>query len=89
MCISWLLLIMLLSMHGSTMKLGKKRVICIRIYGINYSISQIIQLGAQFCLNIFIYVFSVHVSGIQVPIIRRKLLYLCDTDTCHSERRSF
>ena len=49
------------------------------------SSSQIIQLGAQFCLNIFIYFSSLHVSGIQVPIIRRKLLYVCDTGICHSE----
>ena len=27
---------------------------------------------------------SIHVSGIHVPIIRRKLLYLCDTGICHS-----
>jgi len=46
--------------------------------------SQIIQLGAQFCLNIFIYLSSLRVSGIQVPIIRRKSLYLCDTGICHS-----
>jgi hypothetical protein len=43
-----------------------------------YSLTNV-QLGAQFCLNIFIYVSFLHVSGIQVPIIRRKLLYLCDT----------
>jgi len=47
-------------------------------------ISQIIQLGAQFCLNIFIYVSSLHVSGIQVTIIRRESLYLCDSGICHS-----
>ena len=47
-------------------------------------ISQIIQLGAQFSLNIFIYTSSLHVAGIQVPIIRRKLLYLCDTGIFHS-----
>jgi len=46
--------------------------------------SQIIQLGAQFCLNIFIYVSSLHVSGIQLPIIRQKSLYLCNTGICHS-----
>ena len=34
--------------------------------------------------NIFIYFSSLHVSGIQVPIISRKLLYLCDTGICHS-----
>ena len=34
--------------------------------------------------NIFIYFSSLHVSGIYVPIIRRKLLYLCDTGICHS-----
>ena len=48
------------------------------------TISQIIQLGAQFCLNIFIYVSSPHVSCIHVPILRRKSLYLCDTGICHS-----
>ena len=48
-----------------------------------YSLTNV-QLGAQFCLNIFIYVSFLHVSGIQVPIIRRKLLYLCDTGICHS-----
>jgi len=42
-------------------------------------LSQIIQLGAQLFLNIFIYVSSLHVSGIQVPIIRRKSQYLCET----------
>ena len=34
--------------------------------------------------NIFIYFSSLHVSGIHVPIIRGKLLYLCDTGICHS-----
>ena len=34
--------------------------------------------------NIFIYYTSLHVLGIHVPIIRRKLLYLCDTGICHS-----
>jgi len=43
------------------------------------TISQIIQLGTQFCLNIFAYISSLHVSVIQVPIIRRKSPYLCDT----------
>ena len=47
-------------------------------------VSQIIQLGAQFCLNIFIYVSSLHILGIKVPIIRRKSLYLCDTGIFHS-----
>jgi len=45
---------------------------------------QKIQLGAQFCLTIFIYVSSLHVSDIHVPIIRTKSLYLCDTGICHS-----
>ena len=53
------------------------------------TISQIIQLGEHFCLNIFIYVSSLHVSGIQVLIIRRKLPYLCDTGISHSERSYF
>jgi len=48
------------------------------------TVSQIIQVGAQFCLNIFIYLSSLHVSGIQMPIIRRKSLYLCDTGIYHS-----
>ena len=34
-------------------------------------------------VNIFIYVSSQHVSGIQVLIIRRILLYLCDFDIFH------
>ena len=34
--------------------------------------------------NIFIYLSSLHVSGIHVPIIRRKLLYPCVTGTCHT-----
>jgi hypothetical protein len=34
--------------------------------------------------NIFIYFSSLHVSGIHVPIIRRKLLYLCGTVIYHS-----
>ena len=50
------------------------------------SILQITQLGAHFCLNVFIYFYSLHVSDIQVPVIRRKLLYLCDTSICHSVR---
>jgi len=32
----------------------------------------------------YIYFSSLHVSGIHVPIIRRELLYLCDTGICHS-----
>jgi len=48
------------------------------------TVSQINQLGAQFCLSIFIYFSSQRVSDIQVPIMRRKLLYQCDTITCHS-----
>ena len=34
--------------------------------------------------NISIYFSSLHVSGIHVPIIRRKLLYRYDTGICHS-----
>jgi len=34
--------------------------------------------------NIFIYFSSLHVSRIYVPIIRIKLLNLCDTGICHS-----
>ena len=33
---------------------------------------------------VFLYFYSLRVSGIHVPIIRRKLLYLCDTAICHS-----
>jgi len=47
-------------------------------------VSHIIHLGAHFCLNLFIYVSSLHVLGIQVPIVRKKSLYLCDTGICHS-----
>jgi len=32
----------------------------------------------------YIYFSSLHVSGIHVPIIRRKLLYICDNGICHS-----
>ena len=35
-------------------------------------------------VNIFIYFSSLYVSGVHAPTIRRKLLYLCDTGTCHS-----
>ena len=35
-------------------------------------------------VNIFVYLSSLHVSGIHVSIIRRELLYLCDTGICHS-----
>jgi len=51
---------------------------------VQLAISQIIQLGAQLCLNIFIYLSSLHVSGICVPIIRRKLLYVHNTGICPS-----
>ena len=33
---------------------------------------------------IFIYFSSLHISSNHVPIIRNKLLYLCDTGICHS-----
>ena len=66
---------------------GRKGIMCQpswhKLSETNYRISQIIQLSAQFCLNIFIYLSSLHVSGTQVPIIRRKSLYLCDTGICH------
>ena len=35
-------------------------------------------------INTFTYFSSVHISGIRVPIIRRKLLYPCDNGSCHS-----
>ena len=50
------------------------------------NISQINPTRCTILFNIFIYFSSLHVSGIHVPIIRRKLLYLCDTDICHSVR---
>ena len=34
--------------------------------------------------NVFIYFSFLRVSGIHVHIIRRKLLYPCDTGSCHS-----
>ena len=34
--------------------------------------------------NIFIYFSPLHVSGVHALIIRRKLLYLCDTGICQS-----
>ena len=34
--------------------------------------------------NIFIYFSSLHISGIHVSIIRRKLLYLYETGICYS-----
>ena len=34
--------------------------------------------------NIFIHFSTLQVSGVHVPIIRKKLLYLCDTGICHS-----
>ena len=33
--------------------------------------------------NTFIYFSSLHVSGVHAPIIRRKLLYICGSGTCH------
>ena len=47
-------------------------------------ISQINPTRCTILCNIFIYFASVHVSSIHVPIIRRKLLYLCDTGIYHS-----
>jgi len=38
-------------------------------------------------VNTLIYFSSLYVSGIHVPIIKRKLLYLCVTGICHFERR--
>ena len=54
------------------------------------------MIGTDFCVNklhmsrsylnhlVFIYFSSLRVSGIHAPIIRKKLLYLCDTGTCHT-----
>ena len=47
-------------------------------------ISQINPTSCTILFNIFICFSSVHVSGIHVPIIRRKLLYPCHNGTCHS-----
>ena len=48
------------------------------------TVSQINPTTCTILFNIFIYFFSPHVSGIHVPIIRRKLLYPCNNGTCHS-----
>ena len=40
--------------------------------------------GCTILFNIFIYFSSLYVSGIHVPIIRTKSLYICDSDVCHS-----
>ena len=47
-------------------------------------ISQINPTRCTILFNIFIYYSSLHVSGIHVPINRRKVLYLCDIGICHS-----
>ena len=49
-----------------------------------YTISQINPTRCTILFIIFICFSSVHVSGIHVPIIRRKLLYLCDTGIWHA-----
>jgi len=46
--------------------------------------SQISPTTCTVLFNILIYFSSLHVSGIHVPIIRRKLLYLCDNGIFHS-----
>ena len=46
-------------------------------------ISYISPTRCTILFNIFIYFSSLHVSRIHVPIIRRKLLYLCDTGIFH------
>ena len=44
----------------------------------------ILQISPSRCIILLnIYFTSLHVSGIRVSIIRRKLLYLCDTGICH------
>jgi hypothetical protein len=67
---------------GPSSVLSRKRslfqglqIIYVVFHGFRHTVSQIIQLGARFSLNIFIYFSSLHVSGIQVSIIRRKSLY--------------
>ena len=50
-------------------------------------LNNVLQINSTRCtilFNIFIYFSSLHVSGIHLPIIRRKLLYLCDSGICHS-----
>ena len=47
-------------------------------------ISQINPTRCTILFYIFIYFSSLHISGIHVPIIRRILLYLCDSCICHS-----
>jgi len=49
----------------------------------HHVVSQINSTRCTIPFNIFIYFPSLHVSGIRVPIIRRKLLYICDTGICH------
>ena len=57
----------------------------VTLYKVLQTSRKYIQLGAQFRLiYLFIYFSSLHVSGIHVPIIRRKSLYLCDTGIFHS-----
>ena len=46
--------------------------------------SQINPTRCTILFNTFIYFSSLHVSGVHASIIRRKLLYLWDTVTCHS-----
>jgi len=48
------------------------------------NVSQINPTRCTILFNISIYFSSLRVSGIQVPVIKRKMLYLCDTDICHS-----
>jgi hypothetical protein len=43
-----------------------------------------VAFGLLVGFHTFIYFSSLYVSGIHVPIIRRKLLYLCDAVICHS-----
>ena len=49
-----------------------------------FIISQINPTRCTILFNIFIYFSSLYVSGVHAPIIRRILLYLCDTVICHS-----
>ena len=47
-------------------------------------ISKINSIRCTILFNIFIYFSALNVSDFHVPIIRRKLLYPCDTGICHS-----
>ena len=56
-------------------------------YSVKY-LRKYIPTGCTILFNIFIYLFiylsSLHVSGVHAAITTRKLLYLCDSGTWHS-----